>query len=251
MTDPVGTSAGEGAPLAGLHPVIRLLCFIVFAGFLTREGPAGLTLATLAYVTMLIWRVPRGQASGLTASLRMLRRMRWLFLSILIVYFWFTPGKPLWPGHAEAWVPTVEGMVLGMERILALGLIVLAVNLLSASTPREHLLAAVYWLARPLRGIGLAPERLALRMVLAMEAVAALQTVLLRARQSFSQGQGRITTRIAGAAGKLFEETLAQAQQAPRRPHTLPLLWPPAWLQWTCPPLLALAFLVVRHFWPT
>lgn len=250
MTDPVGTSGGEGASLVGLHPVIRLLCFVVFAGFLTREGPAGLTLATLAYIALLIWRIPRGQPSGLAASQRMLRRMRWLFLSILIVYFWFTPGTPLWAGHAEAWVPTVEGMMLGMERILALVLIVLAVNLLSASTPREHLLAALYWLARPLRAIGLAPERLALRMVLAMEAVAALQSVLLRARQSFSQGQGRITTRIAGAAGKLFEETLAQAHRAPRTPHSLPLLWTPGWLEWTCPFLLAFAFLLVRHFWP-
>ncbi len=224
-----------------MHPVIRLVCFLVFAAFLTREGAGGIALGALLVVGLFV--VVRG--AGLGPAWRMLRRMRWLFLSILIVYFWFTPGTPLW--HAVGWAaPSREGAVAGLERIAALALMVFGVSLLGATTPRAGLLGALHWASTPARWVGLAPERLALRIVLVMDAVTELRPVLAAQRAALGGASGRgLINRLGDAAAGLLGETLARAERAPCEPTPVPrLAAPPPW-QWLLPLALGLAFWIL------
>jgi len=224
-----------------MHPVIRLACFLVFAAFLTREGAAGIALgAALIGVLFIALR-----GAGLAPAWRMLRRMRWLFLSILIVYFWFTPGTPLWSAHGWA-VPTREGAVAGAERIAALALMVFGVSLLGATTPRRSLLGALHWVSGPVRWLGLAPERLALRIVLVMDAVAELRPVLAAQRAALAGDGGRSWfARLGDAAAGLLGETLTRADRAPCEATPVPRLQAPPWWQWLAPVALGLGFWIL------
>jgi len=224
-----------------MHPVIRLVCFLVFAAFLTREGGAGIALGAALVVGLFA----AFGGAGLGPAWRMLRRMRWLFLSILIVYFWFTPGTPLWSGAGWA-VPTREGAVAGAERIAALALMVLGVSLLVATTPRRSLLGALHWVSLPVRWLGLAPERLALRVVLVMDAVAELRPVLAAQRAALAGGTERgWFTRLGDAAAGLLGETLARAERAPCEPTPVPRLKAPPLWQWLAPLALAAGFWIL------
>lgn len=222
-----------------MHPVIRLACFLVFAAFLTREGAPGLVFAAVLLGALFV--VAGG--AGLGASARMLRRLRWLFMSLLVVYLWFTPGTPIAGPADSPWVPTWQGATQGTERIAALVLIVLAVNLLIARTARPKLLAAIHWVSYPLRFFGCSRDRFALRLVLAMEAVAMLQPLLAARRALLRHSTKSIVARLGDAAAELFGETLRRAEEAPCTPHVVPALAAPVWWQWGYPLLLTGAFL--------
>lgn len=109
-------------------------------------------------------------------SWTMLKRMRWLFLSIFIVYLWFTPGHEILPVF-QTISPTYEGLKLGLFRVYSLFLIVIGVNLLVRSIPRQDLICAILWLLKPFRIIGLPYERLAIRIALTFDFVGEAQTM--------------------------------------------------------------------------
>lgn len=232
-----------------MHPLIRVTCFLVFAAWLALGGPGrlwcGAALMVLAYALM--------PAASLRPALAMSYRLRWFFLSLLIVYGWFTPGSPLWadPGsRLAALLPSPEGLGAGLARALALVLIVFAVNLLLRSSSRDELLAAVYGLARPLAACGLSRERLALRMVLVMEALDGTRALV----------KGRLAERPRGVPGlraigrfvsELLREVIARAEQRPGEGISLMLGGPPPALQWSYPVLLGLLlFAAGRAAWP-
>ena len=98
---------------------------------------------------------------------RLLRRMRWLMLVLFVTYAYTLPGHALW--HEWAWAsPTVEGTRLGLERILRLVLIVIALAMLLAGIERSRLVYGLYVLARPLNLLGLDRRALAVRMGLTL-----------------------------------------------------------------------------------
>ncbi len=217
-----------------MHPVIRVLCLLVLAACLARAGWRELALAAVP-LALIYGRGGRGLWSRWLATVR---RLRVLLLSIAIVYVWFTPGESLWPALG-ALSPSAAGLEQGAQRTAALLLLVAAVQLLLTTTGRDQLLAAIRWLVRPLRPFGLDPERLALRVVLAMEAVPQLRAAVAERRQ-VSAGLPRLR-RIGAFADDVFAATLAAAERAPLPAVTVPALAAPAPWQWLLPLALALA----------
>lgn len=148
-----------------MHPVTAILGLILLTGSLAW-GQWSLLAAASAVVVLLYTstrgqRVPRG-------LLRRLRRLRWLFLTIVVIYGWLTPGLPVWQplGHFS---PTATGLVQGMLRCLNLVVILAAVHWLLSRLDRESLVSGLYWIARPVVSLGLRPETLAVRLVLTLE----------------------------------------------------------------------------------
>jgi len=97
-----------------MHPVIKIILFLIYAAAVAFGGATILLAGAVLVVALYL----PGPGERLLLALRMLRRMRWFFLSIALVYLLFTPGRLLF--SAWPWGPTVEGLVGGGQRIASL-----------------------------------------------------------------------------------------------------------------------------------
>jgi energy-coupling factor transporter transmembrane protein EcfT len=98
---------------------------------------------------------------------RLLRRVRFLLLAIVILFVGFTPGEavlPAWP-HLS---PSREGLLLALEHAGRLVAVVACVAILLERLPADRLVSGLYALCRPLRWLRLPPERLAVRLLLVL-----------------------------------------------------------------------------------
>lgn len=219
-----------------MHPLIRVLCFLVLSAAFAFGGAGGLWCGA---ILLLLAYAMRGR-SHLGPAVRMAARLRWFYLSLAIVYGWFTPGTPLWaaPEALVPFLPTVEGLAAGAGRLLALVLIVFAVNLLLRTSSREELLAAIHGLARPLGAFGVSRDRLALRLVLVMESLDAA-----RARVTGGLARRPRTMpgpRMAGAfVAGMMNEVIRDAERRHGETVVVPLGRRPSAIEWAWPLLLA------------
>lgn len=143
-----------------LHTPARLLIWASCVVLL--QSLVGFSLESLAAIIVVVAMVvARGRA------IRMMRRARWLFLALALVFAWATPGRFLWPDLA--WMsPTAEGVGLAIEHALRLlGTLMLVVVLLEL-TPREGMLAGLYVLSAPVALLGMARSRAAVRLALVL-----------------------------------------------------------------------------------
>lgn len=215
-----------------LHPVIRIAIFIILAGALSLGNFNDLLLATAVVATF--YGITGN--THLVPALKMLRRMRWLFLSLFIIYCWFTPGTPLplsLPAKVLAWLPTLAGMQEAIVRIASLSIIVLAVNLLLQTTSRQQLLGAIHWWIQPLRYAGIAPERLAVRITLALQTVLKVQPLITQALAAHAQGP--VLARTGHVAATLYQSVLTHAEHETCHAIEIPPVAAPALWQWVFP----------------
>ncbi len=233
-----------------MHPAIKIILFLIYGAAVAFGGvPSLLTGAVLVLALYL-----PGPWERLRLALRMLRRMRWFFLSIALVYLLFTPGRLLF--SAWPWGPTVEGLAGGGQRIASLVLIVFAVNLLLRTTPRPALISAILWCLTPLSWLGLPRERLAVRIALTLDAVDSVQ-VIYRHRPRGGDGDedppgdGRPTSlkarlwRIGATAQRLVVAVIEQAESVPAQAIEVPRPSNPPLAQWLYPLLLGALFMAL------
>lgn len=221
--------------MSAIHPAIRIAGFLVLAAFLSF-GSLNILLIAAAWLVVLYLIAG---AAHLAPALKMLRRMRWLFLSLAIIYFWFTPGEPLL-FSAASWAPTLEGLQEGMIRIASLVVIVLAVNLLLQTTPRDQLFGAIHWLAGPLCLIGIPRDRLALRMTLVLDTVPKVQALVAQPSAVDVSLTGKVT-RIGDTMSNLYQQALRHAEGEDCHAIEIATHGRPPLLQWLYPLSLAVA----------
>ncbi|MCF6337042.1 MAG: energy-coupling factor transporter transmembrane protein EcfT [Gammaproteobacteria bacterium] len=237
-----------------MHAVIKIVCFLVF-GTAMVMGTKPLLLAGFILVALLyLFELVRGMPTQLRNALKMLKRLRWLFLSILVVYLFFTPGILLLPD--VLWGPTQEGLTQGLLRIAVLVLIVAAVNILIGSTGQAEFLSAVSWCLQPLSWLGLSHERLAVRISLTLAAVGVLRTACQHetrdeisdvvAKPAESSASEPKLMAIAKTAHQLFAKVIDDAEQASLQSITLPEQSRPPLVQWAIPVLLVILLLAVK-----
>lgn len=213
-----------------IHPVIRISGFLILAACLSLGGLSELLVAGV--IVAIITTLVRPRIFPMVGP--MLRRMRWLFLSLLVIYLWFTPGPPLLFPYG----PSLEGIQAGLLRISSLAVLVMAVGLLLCTTSRAQLIAAIQWLAWPMRWLGLEADRLAVRTVLTLEAVADTQH-MLRQRTPACANLLQPIAAIGAVAADLFHGVLARAEHAPCPLIEVPDYGHPPVYQWLYPLLLA------------
>lgn len=103
-------------------------------------------------------------------ALRLVRRVRFLLLAIVVLFAWFTPGTLIVVELAQ-FGPTYEGVVLAAEhagRVLA---VVLCVALLMRYLSPDRLVGGLYALLRPFEPLGVPAARIAVRTLLVLEYV--------------------------------------------------------------------------------
>jgi len=216
-----------------IHPVIRVVTLIVFALLVSRSDLLHMLLVGIIFFVFYI----RLNVAARQTAITMLYRMRWFFLSLLLVYGWLTPD-PL-SGQQSYWDwPSMSGLQVGGRQVFGLMLIILAVNLLLALSRREELLQAIYWLARPLTLLGLSRSRLALRLMLVLDQVSSVSEQAGKILQDGGGWSQRRWTAIADVATAVFRRTLEQADARVEEDIVFQPSLAPPWYQWGLPVII-------------
>lgn len=146
-----------------MHSGLLLLLWLAAVATVQLLPPLALAAAVLGCVLLAAMFAP-------ARSWRLVKRVRVLLIAIAVLFAWFTPGEALffdWPRLG----PSREGAVLAAVHAGRLLAVVCAVGVLLERLPLERLVGGLHALARPLRVIGVPPERLALRLLLVLQYV--------------------------------------------------------------------------------
>jgi energy-coupling factor transporter transmembrane protein EcfT len=98
---------------------------------------------------------------------QLLRRTRWIMLSLLLIYAYSTPGQPLLEALGT-FGPSLEGLTDGVLQLTRLIAALAGLAILLDRLHRQQLVAGLYTLFAPLRWLGLSRERLAVRLALTL-----------------------------------------------------------------------------------
>jgi len=123
-------------------------------------------LLLLLPLSVLFFRLPHHGRQILLLA----RKLRWFFLSIVILYFWFYPGMNLLPSLGR-FSPSVEGVNQAALRISSLLVVISYSGFLLLLTPRDDLVSGIQFLLSPLKIIGIDSQRFALRLGLVLSIV--------------------------------------------------------------------------------
>ena len=139
--------------------------------------------------------------------------------------------------------------------------IVVAVNIVIKSTPRELITGGLLWLLTPLRYVGLPHERLAVRIVLTFNMISEIQyeyDLLKRSKADNEHGDEERPVggggflqrldRIGELGAKLFTNVVEKAQNSAEKSIDLPAESAPPICQWGLPVILAAGFTAVKLF---
>jgi energy-coupling factor transporter transmembrane protein EcfT len=143
------------------HPAVLILlwaCFVITIQSLqaTKLLFAGLPLLAVAYTL------------SATRLITLLRRTRWIMLSLLLIYAYVTPGEAVWASLAQ-FSPTNEGLVNGLLQLCRLVFTLASLAILLSLLPQQQHICGLYVLTYPLRYVGLSRERLAVRLALTLQ----------------------------------------------------------------------------------
>lgn len=143
-----------------LHPAARLLLWA--ASVVVLQSLSGYSLRFAVPVLALIATIfaPR-------RAWRLLKRVRWLLVALVVIFAWSTPGRLFWP-DADWASPTVEGLALAFDHGARLLGLLMLVALLLEHTPRESLLSGLYALLKPVTLFGADRARAAMRLGLVL-----------------------------------------------------------------------------------
>lgn len=146
-----------------MHPTIRILYLLALAAAVYIATPLALVALLVALGLLMLYCRAEN-------FLKLLRRMRWLLLFLLVIYAFNTPGEYVrqWPFE---FAPTYEGLLAGLLQVLRIVIMLAGVSLLLKTTNRNDLMAGFFLLLYPLKWIRLHPERLAVRLWLTLHYV--------------------------------------------------------------------------------
>ncbi|MDP2248467.1 MAG: CbiQ family ECF transporter T component, partial [Nitrosomonadales bacterium] len=150
-----------------MHPSVRVIALLMFAIAAYAVHGLGLVFTFMVMLICLIflgllmphWTALNASPDsgddnqtrrfwGVIEFFKLLRRVRYILLFLLIVYAFNTPGEYL-PGWYFEMAPTYEGIVAGIEQALRLSLILAGLAILLVTTNRDQLIAGLYYLAFP------------------------------------------------------------------------------------------------------
>ena len=166
---------------------------------------------------------------GLSAAFKLLRRVRWLLLSILLIYTWLPLGT------------LQDSLWLAAGRIGLLLLILFALQALVLNMPQEEIVMGLYQVLLPLVLLGLPREKVVLRLMLTIENIAKMpeivrqqQTATPTTQSRFSRISQRLMSVITGILSHC--ETASHGEVMINTAHGVP-----AW-QWVVPIMVAMVY---------
>lgn len=142
------------------HPAAQITIWIIVA--VLSQALHGYVLVALAafMLALSVW-VCRAKLRSL------LRRTRWIFISLVLIYAYATPGTACWP-QLGVFSPGCEGMYDGLVQLTRLLVMLAALAILLARLSTAQLVSGLYTLTYPLRFLGISRERIAVRLALTL-----------------------------------------------------------------------------------
>jgi energy-coupling factor transporter transmembrane protein EcfT len=141
-----------------LHPSSALLVCLTAIAVIQFLGYVGLGVVLLLLLARFGQVFPRWWV--------LLRRMRWLFLTVWLILAYGTAGDALFN---LAWLPTHEGVAEATLHVARLALMLGCLAWLFTALGQSGLQVALVSLLRPLSQRGIATDRLVVRLSLVME----------------------------------------------------------------------------------
>lgn len=148
---------------AGIHPAVLLLLWV--ASVIVVQP---LQMPALLWLALGVLPVCAGRAGRRTWLL--VRRARWLLVSIAVLFALSTPGERI-PGLAGDLGLTVDGMKLAGEHVLRLLLLLASLALLHQHLGTGGLMTGLHWLLAPLAIGRNLRERIVVRLMLVLNYV--------------------------------------------------------------------------------
>lgn len=146
-----------------LHPTVRLIAWGVTVACVQWFSISGLSLTCAAGLAAGAWLAPK--RLGL-----LLRRARWLIVSLVVLFALATPGVYLLPALGS-YGPTEEGLRLGWTHLLRLLFVLATLAVLLQMTGVEGMVTGLHGLILPLAWLGLDRGRVSVRLMLVMQYV--------------------------------------------------------------------------------
>lgn len=142
------------------HPAAQILTWCLLVATIQA-----LTLATLLPVAGLI--LLAAMVVSRHGFMLLLRRTRWIMLSLLMIYAYSTPGQPL-SDTLGVFGPSREGLADGVLQLTRLLAALAGLAMLLERLDRQQLIAGLYTLFAPLQLMGVSRERVAVRLALTL-----------------------------------------------------------------------------------
>mgnify|MGYP005749098435 CR=1 FL=1 len=148
-----------------MHSGLQLFLWLALVAGLQFLGLLPLTVALAVSAVLGFMFAPQ-------RSVRLVRRVRFIVIAIVILFAGFTPGEAVlvdWPRLS----PSREGLWLAYEHAARVIVVVLLVSLLLERLPPQRLVGAIHALMRPFGRIGFPADRVAVRTLLVLRFVEA------------------------------------------------------------------------------
>ena len=142
------------------HPAAQILtwCLLVAA---MQVLASGIFLIAAGLVMLCALAVSRHK------FIQLVRRTRWIMLSLLLIYAYSTPGQQL-SDALGMFSPSREGLTDGVLQLTRLLAALAGLAILLDRLHRQQLIAGLYTLFAPLQWLGLSRERFAVRLALTL-----------------------------------------------------------------------------------
>lgn len=250
-----------------MHPAIKIISLVIVSIFLTQGGWLTILITgALLLPFYLPFNIPYKKVQGglWPPAIKMLLRLKWFFISIFVIYYFYTPQLQI---PEQSYLNSKLSQLLpGLFRITVLIFILLSVNLFIQTTSKEKILAALLWLFSPLKILHIKTERIALRAVLTLEYIEDLSRrlseykkqsnldieskkvpVTIRSADSFDfylQAKKQAFLHLIKHSGIILREILEEANSTAGRAYTIDGLESPRPIQYVFPLLIY----IVYHF---
>jgi energy-coupling factor transport system permease protein len=146
-----------------MHPFVKIILFIF-------------TLLLMSYLSApYLWAMCMGLCSyaiwlDYANFLRIVKRMKWLFLSIFVIYAFGTPGEFIQYFPSD-FAPTKEGFALGALQIAKLLIALATLDILFSTSSKVQLMSGLHLLLSPLNLLGINTNRFSARLLLTLDYV--------------------------------------------------------------------------------
>lgn len=127
-----------------------------------------LDLSGILQITALVWCAALWVDATLLFT--MLRRVRWLLMSVVILFLWMTPGVFLTGVGGDLGV-TIEGALAALEHVSRLLAVIALLALLLSRMSHGEIVSGLYTLLAPLGVLGVNRRSMAVRLMLTLEYV--------------------------------------------------------------------------------
>jgi energy-coupling factor transport system permease protein len=146
-----------------LHPATLLFAWGVLAVSLQSSPVSVLALIAAALIPVALFLARR-------RAWVLLRRARWLLLSIIVLFAFATPGQRL-DGFAGDMGLTRDGFLLASEHVLRLALLLVSLAVVHETLGTSGMMTGLHWLLTPLAGWRALRERIVVRLMLVLDYV--------------------------------------------------------------------------------